>query len=599
MFRNLKTGTKLILLSAAFVIAIAVAIYSLFSEKQIAISFAKKELVGVSYLEELRGVYASILDVRNLKGAAASKAREDTAAALAAAEAGTRRSKTMPKAVDSGTLGTAPFVKSLTEALDRLWSGEAGDDTSLFVAALSRTQDLVTQVGDESNLALDPDLDSYYLQDTAVRQIPQLLGDLGHVQARVRNAPGALTDADVARLLTLAGMGRSTIEQIEKNLDSVYRTTGDERLRQEMDPYMGRMLSSASTYFSSISENLEGTSAGIGGASGSLAAVLSDQRYQATVDSIISAWKENQIALSRVLNARIRSLLDRQNLSLLLTGGLAALSLLLAFLTYRHIVRPLAELQSLAETVGATSDYSKRTNYESGDEIGSLAASFNHMLEELEQNATHEIEEQAQKATRSRLSALLKHSPAVVYSFRASGDFAPTFISDNIRSMLGYEPDDYMKDAAFWQAHVHPDDLARVESEQDELFTTGQHLAEYRFLKEDGTYCWVSDEQHLIRDDDGQPQEVVGSWSNVDTRKAAEEALRDANAAKSAFLANMSHEIRTPMNAVIGLSHLALKTELKPRQRDYVIKIKQSGEHLLGIINDILDFSKDRSWKAR
>ena len=115
---------------------------------------------------------------------------------------------------------------------------------------------------------------------------------------------------------------------------------------------------------------------------------------------------------------------------------------------------------------------------------------------------------------------------------------------------------------------MHPEDLARVEAEQAKLFQTGQHLAEYRFRKKDGSYCWVSDEQHLTRDTEGSPLEVVGSWSDIDIRKAAEQAiqaaqaeLEKANEAKSAFLANMSHEIRTPMNAVLGLSHLALKTD--------------------------------------
>ena len=137
--------------------------------------------------------------------------------------------------------------------------------------------------------------------------------------------------------------------------------------------------------------------------------------------------------------------------------------------------------------------------------------------------------EQAEDALKARIALLLESAPAVVYSFAATGDFAPTFISENVKRVLGYCPDEYLKNADFWRARVHPEDLAAVEGEQAKLFEHGSHIAEYRFRKKDGTYCWVSDEQHLIRDHHGQPMEVVGSWSEVTARKTAEQAALQAS----------------------------------------------------------------------
>jgi len=129
------------------------------------------------------------------------------------------------------------------------------------------------------------------------------------------------------------------------------------------------------------------------------------------------------------------------------------------------------------------------------------------------------------------------------------------------------------------------------------------HRREQELVRKDGSRFWCRlsgsaiDPGDLGRGTVWMLEDVTEARATAEALAHAKELAEDAARTKSDFLANMSHEIRTPMNAIIGMAHLALKTDMTPRQRDYVKKIQGSGQHLLGIINDILDFSKIEAGK--
>src|SRR5271168_2588012 len=174
-----------------------------------------------------------------------------------------------------------------------------------------------------------------------------------------------------------------------------------------------------------------------------------------------------------------------------------------------------------------------------------------------------------------------------------------------LHEMLGYTEEELSR-LGQWDEIVPPEERISCARRYAELIQGKRDTDEYdqRFIRRDGRIVLANSRFNLLRDAEGKPQYVVALTEDITVRKRAEadlvtakEEAVAATQAKSDFLANMSHEIRTPMNAILGMTHLALRTELTPKQRDYLTKIKSAAQALLGIINDILDFSKIEAGK--
>src|SRR6185295_1887777 len=167
--------------------------------------------------------------------------------------------------------------------------------------------------------------------------------------------------------------------------------------------------------------------------------------------------------------------------------------------------------------------------------------------------------------------------------------------------MFGYEPGELIgQTVALLHAANNVEFINEVISAAKTASWDGETLSRRR----DGTEFPIHLSASEIHDDNGQFVALIGVCQDITEQKRSIEELRRAkesaeaaSRAKSEFLANMSHEIRTPMNGIVGMTELALDTELTDEQREYLKLVKLSSDSLLRVINDILDFSKIEAGK--
>jgi PAS domain S-box-containing protein len=230
-----------------------------------------------------------------------------------------------------------------------------------------------------------------------------------------------------------------------------------------------------------------------------------------------------------------------------------------------------------------------------GDELDQLADALNAMRERLRQHASE------LRNANARMAAILDNMPDLAWVKDAHGRFI--VVNRAFASAKGVrDPAELIGKSDLEFSPLEFGEAYRRD-DAEVMASRGSRRIEERHANANGVISMIETIKTALLDGEGKVVGTVGTARDITARRQAEadrEARRVAelsNQAKSEFLAHMSHEIRTPMNAILGMSYLALQSELDPQQHDRVRKIHDAAENLLGIINDILDFSKIEAGK--
>ncbi|MGB2624292.1 MAG: response regulator [Candidatus Acidiferrum sp.] len=345
----------------------------------------------------------------------------------------------------------------------------------------------------------------------------------------------------------------------------------------------------------------------------------------------ISLGKENTGAIAIVSDLGALQALIRQYTEV--SGVVIIFSILVTYLVSSRLLKlvtePILHLAQVATRVTEQEDYSPRAIPRGNDEVGTLISSFNKMLEQIQERdaalvsakeglertvlaRTKELQlevdermrgEERLSEERKVLRALIDNVPDFMYV----KDLDCKFLVANVsvaRQMGAKTPEELIGKSDF--DYYSPELAAKFYEDEQRVIRSGQAEInrEETGLDVQGNVSQVMTTQVPLRDRNGRVTGLAGVGRDITHLKKAQEEMQKAreaaeaaSRAKSEFLANMSHEIRTPLNGVMGMTDLALETELTPEQREYLETVKISGDSLLTVINDILDFSKIEAGK--
>jgi HAMP domain-containing protein len=384
---RLSVSRKLMLIYALDLSAVIFVSTILINEKFIAIDFARKEIVGNEYIAAVREAALN----------AVAGAQKGSADDVLAAENRFGAAR--------GDLGSRELAFALAEQL-RVLENSGGQNAGGEHAIAPALQALITRIGNQSNLILDPDLDSYYTMSIVVLRFPELFDLIGRIRDKAREAEAASAH-ERPRLQTEYLILEGRLDAIASGINSDYAeglSAGTPRLRAALEPSRRGLLSAVDKLRASTRQiAIERERA--------LSSQDLDLIAHAARDQLRQAWIAAGDALNSLLQTRIDSLFKRMWLHLGTAVALLLVILSVVFFVARQIALPIQRLAQVADNVRASGDYTLHAVWRSGDEIGRLISAFNDMLFQLDRSRHIEQELAAQASAAEAQRNLLEAVP--------------------------------------------------------------------------------------------------------------------------------------------------------------------------------------------
>jgi PAS domain S-box-containing protein len=435
---------------------------------------------------------------------------------------------------------------------------------------------LITNISRNSNLTLDPEVDSYFLMSALEFRLPLMMESLWQTKAS-----GAywLSDAEIdipeqEDMAVKRDRIRELLGNFQMDLDEVIAVNPQsrEKLTAVKDPILQQNQLLMQFMEDEFIERTD------------IPADLINHHHQLTSATLTLA-QQAATQLADLLDAVLLKRLQETQHQLSTQLFLVVITVLIAL--YFFIGMYLSSFNTLKRAL-KTSDQIVQGDL-TAEFISGTRDEYGMLLEKI------------LKTLQNSHVALIAELPIGVFVTDAAGKC--TYSNHTWQKIYGLSLAESL--GTGWSSQLHPDDRDAVFSTWLASTNNKENFSmEFRVLRKDSSIRYVHAQARETHRNQFMQSGFVGSVEDITERKMMLEQLQkavvQANAAtqaKSEFLANMSHEIRTPMNAIIGLARLCLGTDLTSKQRDYIEKVFYSGQSLLGIINDILDFSKIEAGK--